>query len=254
MEWTQEQYDRIAHLLPTQRGNVEIENLTFFRALQYITENGCKWRKLPEHFGKWNSIYRRFRRWIDKGIFDRIEEHLQMQVIDREELTALAMDSSYIKVHPNGMGAPKKKGPQSIGKSRGGWTTKIHSVVADVKLPIKRRLSPGSAADDPVGQQLMEEIPKTIRKGKWLLMDKAYEGDDCRTKAKKCGMRPVVPPKSNRKEPWKYSKKLYKRRNMVERNFRFIKEFRRVYTRYDKLDETYNAFIAFANINIFMRN
>ena len=123
-----------------------------------------------------------------------------------------------------------------------------------MKLPIKRRLSPGSAADDPEGQLLMEEIPKAIRKGKSLLMDKAYEGDECRKKAKKCGMRPVVPPKSNRKEPWKYNKKVYKKRNIVERNFRLIKEFRRVYTRYDKLDETYNAFIGFANIAIYMRN
>ena len=108
-DWTQEQYDRITHLLPKQRGNVAIDNLTFFRALQYIAENGCKWRKLPEHFGKWYTIYQRFRRWIDKGIFDRIEEYLQMQVIDREKLSSLALDSTYIKVHPNGMGASKKK-------------------------------------------------------------------------------------------------------------------------------------------------
>jgi len=109
MKWTQEQYDRIAHLLPKQRGNVEVANLTFFRALQYITDNGCKWRALPEHFGKWYTIYQRFRRWIDKGIFDSIEEHLQTQVIDRVKLTSLALDSTYIKVHPNGQGAPKKK-------------------------------------------------------------------------------------------------------------------------------------------------
>ena len=67
-------------------------------------------------------------------------------------------------------------------------------------------------------------------------------------------MIPVVPPKSNRQEPWEYDKELYKGRNVVERNFRNIKEFRRVFTRYDKLEETYNAFIAFANINVFMRN
>ena len=85
-------------------------------------------------------------------------------------------------------------------------------------------------------------------------MDKAYEGNGCRAKAKTCGMRPVVPPKSNRKKPWKYDKKLYKKRNIVERNFRFIKEFRRVFTRYDKLDETYNAFIAIANVRVFLRN
>jgi transposase len=121
-------------------------------------------------------------------------------------------------------------------------------------LPIARRLSPGQTGDDPEGQKLMEEVPQKICKGKPLTMDKAYEGDACRAKAKKCGMRPVVPPKSNRRKPWKYDKELYKGRNVVERNFRNIKEFRRVFTRYDKLDETYNAFIAFANIIIFMRN
>jgi len=60
-------------------------------------------------------------------------------------------------------------------------------------------------------------------------------------------MRPVVPPKSNRLKPWKYNKELYKGRNVVERNFRNIKQFRRVFTRYDKLDKTYNAFISFAS-------
>ena len=121
-------------------------------------------------------------------------------------------------------------------------------------MPIVRRLSPGSAADDPEGQKLLEQVPKAICKGKPLTMDKAYEGDACRAKVVECGMVPVVPPKNNRTQPWEYDKELYKGRNVVERNFRNIKEFRRVFTRYDKLDETYNAFIAFANIVIFMRN
>jgi transposase len=67
-------------------------------------------------------------------------------------------------------------------------------------------------------------------------------------------MIPVVPPKSNRRVPWEYDKELYKGRNVVERNFRNIKQFRRVFTRYDKLDITYNAFIAIANMTILMRN
>ena len=100
----------------------------------------------------------------------------------------------------------------------------------------------------------MEQVPKNICEGTPLIMDKAYEGDACRAKAVECGMVPVVPPKSHRTQPWAYDKELYKGRNVVERNFRNIKEFRRVFTRYDKLDETDNAFIAFANIVIFMRN
>jgi transposase len=107
-------------------------------------------------------------------------------------------------------------------------------------LPIVRHLSPGSAADDPEGQVLMVEVPKEICKDIPLLMDKAYEGDDCRAKAEECGMRPVVPPKRNRKEPWEYDKELYKGRNVVERNFRNIKQFRRVFTRYDKLERVLN--------------
>ena len=105
-------------------------------------------------------------------------------------------------------------------------TTKIHSIVSDEKTAIVRQLSPGSAADDPVGQELMPEVPKALCKGKPLLMDKAYEGDACRAKARECGMCPVVPPKSNRKRPWKYDKKLYEGRNVVERNFRNIKQLR----------------------------
>ena len=59
------------------------------------------------------------------------------------------------------------------------------------------------------------------------------------------GYIPVVPPKSNRKEPWEYNKELYKRRNVVERLFRRIKEFRRVFTRYDKLDTIFLNFVYF---------
>ncbi|MDR0520756.1 MAG: IS5/IS1182 family transposase, partial [Planctomycetaceae bacterium] len=83
----------------------------------------------------------------------------------------LALDSTSIKMHPDGC-VRKKKGPQSIGKSRGGWTTKIHSVVADESTPLVRSLSAG---DSPEGQKLMEAIPQEISKGKVLLMDKAYE-------------------------------------------------------------------------------
>jgi transposase len=61
MKWTQKQYDRIKHLLPKQRGNVEIDNLAFLHALQYMTKNGGCWRALPEKFGNWNTISYRFR-------------------------------------------------------------------------------------------------------------------------------------------------------------------------------------------------
>jgi transposase len=77
-------------------------------------------------------------------------------------------------------------------------------------------------------------------------MDRAYEGDETRRLVRSFGNKPVVPPKVNRVVPWKYSKKLYKKRNEVERLFRNLKGFRRVFTRYDKLDIMFLAFVTFA--------
>lgn len=79
-------------------------------------------------------------------------------------------------------------------------------------------------------------------------MDRAYEGDNMRATAKELGYTPAVPPKKNRIDPWEYDEELYKRRNEVERFFRRIKRFRRVFTRYDKLDIVFAGFILFAMI------
>jgi transposase len=81
-----------------------------------------------------------------------------------------------------------------------------------------------------------------------MVMDKGYEDDLTRKAVKRRGFKPVVPPKSNRKKPWKYNKTIYKRRNEVERLFRRIKGFRRVCTRYEKLDVMYLAFLNIALI------
>ena len=81
-----------------------------------------------------------------------------------------------------------------------------------------------------------------------LLMDRAYEGDNMRAAAIELGYKPVVPPKKNRIDPWEYDEELYRRRNELERFFRRIKRFRRVFTRYDKLDIVFAGFILFAMI------
>ncbi len=81
-----------------------------------------------------------------------------------------------------------------------------------------------------------------------LVMDKAYEGDETRQLVEDLGLEPVVPPKANRVSPWDYDRVLYKRRNEVERLFRRLKRFRRVSTRFDKLDVVFTFFIYFALI------
>jgi transposase len=81
-----------------------------------------------------------------------------------------------------------------------------------------------------------------------LLMDRAYEGDETRQLVLQLGMTPVVPPKSNRIQPWEYDRALYKKRNEIERLFRRLKGFRRIFSRFEKLDVLFLAFLTFALI------
>ena len=144
-------------------------------------------------------------------------------------------------------GSFEKNGKQSIGRSRGGLTTKLHMVTASDRSAVSFSLSPGNAADGPEGRKLLNftAANKTHRQ---LIMDRAYEGDETRALAIALGYIPVVPPKKNRKDPWEYDQKVYRQRNEVERFFLRIKRFRRVFTRYDKLDMVFAGFVLFAMI------
>jgi len=117
-------------------------------------------------------------------------------------------------------------------------------VSADDKIITAVKLSGGECHDGPEGRNVLLANGKVnIRIP--LLMDRAYEGDETRALAESLGYLPVVPPKKNRKEPWQYDKELYKKRNVIERLFRRIKAFRRIFTRYDKLDVIYLGFVYF---------
>ncbi|WP_433985293.1 IS5 family transposase [Tunturiibacter empetritectus] len=247
MELTEAQYERIRDALPVQRGNVSLSNLQVLNAVLYVAEQGCKWRGLPKRFGRWHTVYMRMSRWSKAGVLDRVFEKLQVEQIVRIKLEAVSLDSTSIKVHPDGTGAPKKNGPQAIGKSRGGWNTKVHMVAADARTAIAFALSPGNAHDAPEGRELLWELPR-MPEGLPMLMDRAYEGDETRQLVLDLGMVPVVPPKSNRIEPWEYDRALYKKRNEIERLFRRLKGFRRIFSRFEKLDVLFIGFLNFALI------
>ncbi|MBC8164792.1 MAG: IS5 family transposase [Bryobacteraceae bacterium] len=247
MEITEEQYARIKDSLPVQRGNVSLTNLQVLNAILFVAEQGCKWRGLPKRFGRWHTIYTRMNRWAKNGVLDRVFEKLQLEQIVRIKIEAFSLDSTSVKVHPDGTGAPKKNGPQAIGKSRGGWNTKIHMVAADARTAIVFALSPGHDHDAPHGRALLEELGP-MPEGLPLLMDRAYEGDETRQLVLDLGMIPVVPPKSNRLQPWEYDRALYKKRNEIERLFRRLKGFRRIFSRFEKLDVVFLAFLCFALI------
>ena len=108
MEITEAQYARIADCLPIQRGNVVLDNLSFINAILYVCENGCKWRALPSKFGNWHTVYVRMNRWAKNGILKALFNELQKQQIISMKIEAMSLDSTSVKVHPDGMGALKK--------------------------------------------------------------------------------------------------------------------------------------------------
>ena len=144
-------------------------------------------------------------------------------------------------------GCVKKNGPQSIGKSRGGWTTKIHMVAADARTAVTFSLTPGQAHDAPEGRKLLGRLGLQDQ-NRFLLMDRAYQGNETRQLALALGFTPVVPPLSTRVDPWEYDREMYKRRNEIERLFRRLKGFRRIFSRFEKLDTLFLGFILFALI------
>jgi len=108
-------------------------------------------------------------------------------------------------------------------------------------------LSPGQAGDGPEGRALLRTgLPAPA--GCRVVMDRAYEGDQTRQLVFELGFIPVVPPHPHRVTPWEYDREMYARRNEVERLFRRLKGFRRIFSRFDKLDVMFAAFIHFALI------
>ena len=120
-------------------------------------------------------------------------------------------------------------------------------VAASDRDGVSFSLSAGNCGDAPGGRTFLQQLGP-VDHPVYLLMDRAYEGDETRALAMELGYTPVVPPKTNRKNPWDYDKQLYKQRNQIERLFRRIKRFRRIFTRYDKLDVIFLAFVYFALI------
>ena len=126
-------------------------------------------------------------------------------------------------------------------------------VAADARTAVTFSLSPGQAHDAPHGRQLLNRLGSQPSK-RYLVMDRAYEGDKTRQLALDLGFTPVVPPKINRRNPWEYDQEIYKRRNEIERLFRRLKGYRRIFSRFDKLDVLFLGFITFALIHDALRS
>ena len=158
------------------------------------------------------------------------------------------IDTSVVRVHQHGA-CIADNNHQDMGRSRGGLTSKIHAVVDSNGLPIRLALTPGETHDNRLCSALLIALlPQTM-----LLADRGYDADWIRELARQQGAWANIPPKRNRNDPTCFSPYLCRARNLIERFFNKIKQYRRVATRYDKLAANYLAFIKIASIRVWLR-
>jgi transposase len=151
-------------------------------------------------------------------------------------------------------GAPacgREKGGQegeALGRSRGGFSTKIHLTVDALGNPVEFLLTAGQEADVTQAEPLIDG-----HKAGAFILDKAYDSDAVVAAAKRQGAEAVIPPKKNRKVPRDYDKHLYKERKKVEWFINLIKQYRRVATRYEKTARNFLGFVHVASIMVLLR-
>lgn len=245
-EITDDQWNRIEHLLPGQEGDPGVtarDNRLFVNAVLWIARTGAPWRDLPERFGIWNSVFQRFNRWCKSGVFATVMEHLQ-----DPDLGALLLDSTIIRAHQHAAGAEGSTAEdEALGRSRGGFSTKVHVACDGLGKPVKIILTPGQDHDVTQGPALVEDT-----KAKKVIADKGYDSDEFIEEIESTGAKAVIPSRSNRNTERSYSKKDYKKRNVIERFINTIKQCRRVATRYEKTARNFLGIVQLASIFVLL--
>src|SRR5262245_14347154 len=232
-----EDWERIKDLLPGRPGQPGVtakDNRLFLDAVLWIAKTGAPWRDLPARFGPWNSVWRRLDRWAKTAVWRRLFEHFQ-----DPDLEWLILDSTSVRAHQHAAGARRDgdgsggQEDQALGRSRGGFGTKIHAAVTGLGLPAVVHLRAGQEADVRHADALLEAVPAEEEVDA-VLADKGCDSKAVVAKIEARGAQAVIPTLSSRKEQRVIDTDLSKERNLGERLWNKVKQFRRVATRYEK--------------------
>jgi transposase len=192
-----DQFARIEQLLPGRPGHVgrnsDKGNRLFVGAVIWKFRTGAPWRDLPERFGDWKNTHKRFSRWAESGVW----ESLFKTLADHPDNEYAMIDATIVRAHQHSAGARKKgDSNEAIGRSRGGLTTKIHAIVDALGNPLAVSLTGGHVHDVTQAQVLTQEIEPAA-----LLADKGYDSDGFIEHLEVRRIKPVIPPRANRKTP-----------------------------------------------------
>ena len=247
---TDNQWNQVKHYFPVNLAGrtPKYTNREILDCIIYILKVGCQWRTLTQLCKiPWQTIYYRFNLWKQQNIYEQIFQKLAFKIANKRNLS---MDSTSIKVHQSSNGY-KTHEEKSIGRSVGGLTTKLHTIVDSNGIPLTYLLSPGNTNDSYLAIDLLSTL--NIKDSN-ILADKAYTSKYIRYYIEFYKATYTIPPKSNTKNKWSFNKETYKLRHKVECFFQRIKWFRRIATRYDKLDQTFISFVYIASMILILKD
>lgn len=220
------------------------ETRCFVEGVWYVLRTGCQWRLLPPYYGHWRKIHKRYKSWSERGIWSR----LMSSVSEIDDQTVM-IDATIVRAHACAAGYHKDGNEtQALGRSKGGFTTKIHALVDGLGNPIKFILTGGHRNDITQAAELLKEQRNTI-----VLADKGYDSQEfVNTLESQCCIA-TIPSKKNAKKPRDIDKEQYKERFLIEAFFSKMKHFRRVFSRFDKTTTAFSGFLHLAGALIWMR-
>lgn len=217
----------------------------FVEGAYCMARAGMQWRELPERYGSWRALHKRFLAWSRKDIWNAILGFCA----EEGDYENVAIDSTVVRAHACAAGYEKNQGErEGLGRSKGGFSTKIHVAVDALGNPFKYTLTPGQRSDISQASELIEGVEDAN-----VLADKAYDCDAFIAQCETQGCKAVIPPKANRKVKRDVDYCLYKERHVVECLIGKLKYFRRVFSRFDKTAVCYLGFVAFASIFIWLK-
>lgn len=260
---TDSEWNVIRQFLPRERtgkaGRPWKPHRQVISGILFVLRTGVPWTDLPTEYGNFKTAYNRFRRWVKSGLWLKIFRSIIGRLLKEGEIDfeLWCVDGTVIRAHRVAAGALKgdlsseeNSEKQALGRSRGGYSTKLHFLTDGQGIPLGVTATAGHKHEAPEFENLMQAcLINTFRKNKRpdaLVGDKGYSSNAIRNYISKLEIDDVIPTRSNQTPRKNFPRSLYRRRNIIERLIGWLKENRRIATRYDKTIDSYIAMIHIA--------